>query len=157
MMVYLPFPGVWAEKGEGRLLKFLTGKELMAKHKNIILYFIFGVVTTLVNIVAYYICARLLRLGMARSNIAAWIFAVAFAYLTNRKWVFESSAAEWRMVIREIAEFFLCRLATGGLDLALMYLGCERMQLNDLFVKCLSNGIVILVNYIASKVIIFKK
>lgn len=121
------------------------------------MYFIFGVVTTLVNIVAYYICARLLRLGMARSNIAAWIFAVAFAYLTNRKWVFESSAGEWRMVIREIAEFFLCRLATGGLDLALMYLGCERMHLNDLFVKCLSNGIVILVNYIASKVIIFKK
>ena len=114
MMVSLPFSGVWAEKGEGRLLKFLTGKELMAKHKNIILYFIFGVVTTLVNIVAYYICARLLRLGMARSNIAAWIFAVAFAYLTNRKWVFESSAAEWRMVIREIAEFFCAGWQQGG-------------------------------------------
>lgn len=131
--------------------------KLSVKYKSFIMYLIFGVATTMVNIVSYYLCARILYLGMISSNIAAWILAVAFAYLTNRKWVFESGASDWHIMLREIIVFFLCRLATGMLDMAVMYVGHNVMHLNDMLVKCLANVAVILANYAASRRIIFKK
>ncbi len=128
-----------------------------AKYKRVMMYLVFGVITTMVNIISYYFFARILFLEMGYSNAAAWILAVTFAYVTNRKWVFESGAADWRLVFKEIASFFLCRLATGVLDMAVMYIGCSIMHLNDMFIKCLGNIFVIFANYIASKCIIFKK
>lgn len=67
-------------------------KALYQKYKDIIPYGIFGVLTTLVNVIVYWTSARLLGLGVMPSTVIAWILAVLFAYITNRKWVFHSTA-----------------------------------------------------------------
>ena len=85
------------------------------------------------------------------STIIAWILAVLFAYVTNRKWVFKSKAQNRREIIREACYFFTCRLATGIVDWGSMFLFVTILQLNDMFSKVVANIVVILLNYIASK------
>ena len=132
-------------------------KGLIVKHKDFILYGIFGVLTTFINIVAYWCCASLFNLPVVISTIIAWIIAVLFAYLTNRKFVFVSNAHSFKEIIKEFISFIVCRLATGGIDVAIMYICVDLLCMNDIVIKIIANIIVILVNYIASKLIIFKK
>lgn len=132
-------------------------KRLIDKHKDIIAYAFFGICTTLVNIVAYWLCAHISQFGVIPSAIIAWIVAVLFAYVTNRKWVFYSEAVGVKSIVKEIASFFCCRATTGVLDWTIMYVFVERMHLNDVSIKFLANVVVIVLNYIASKFVIFKK
>jgi len=131
--------------------------ELVRKYKGFILYVVFGVATTVVNIAAYYIGTEVLGTGNVFSNVAAWIAAVTFAYFTNRKWVFESEVEDLRGVIREVLYFYGCRLMTGFLDLAVMYVSVDLMHFSGMVMKCIANVLVILANYVASKLVIFKK
>ena len=131
-------------------------KALLEKYKAIILYGIFGVLTTLINIVVYEAFYRYAGWSNVVSNIVAWVAAVLFAFVTNKLWVFESKTTEKKALMFEIASFFGCRLATGVLDLAIMYVAVDEMALNSTLMKCISNVIVIIVNYIASKLLIFK-
>lgn len=130
-------------------------QRLLLKYKSFILYVFFGGCTTLVNVIAYAICARAFHLGTVISNIIAWILAVSFAYVTNRSMVFQSEAKGKTAVIREVISFFSCRLLTGGVDLLMMYVFVDMIGVNDLLMKIISNIIVILLNYIASKLLIF--
>lgn len=131
-------------------------KALLEKYKAIILYGIFGVLTTLINIVVYEAFYRYVGWSNVMSNIAAWVAAVTVAFITNKLWVFESKTTEKKTLIFEISSFFGCRIATGVLDLAIMYVAVDEMALNSTLMKCISNVIVIIVNYIASKLLIFK-
>lgn len=131
-------------------------KSLIVKYKDIILYGIFGVLTTLVNIVAYYVCARICGLNTTASTVIAWILAVIFAYITNRKWVFDSKTNSMQGIIKEMSSFFGCRLLTGLMDLAIMVVFVDVLHFNDVVIKCLSNVLVIIINYAASKLLIFK-
>lgn len=131
--------------------------DLIKKHKSIILYIIFGVATTIVNIVVYYICSHVLKLQTVGSTCVAWVFAVLFAYVTNRIWVFESRAASLHEIIAEIIKFFLCRIATGVFDVVFMYICVDYAGYNDVVIKAFSNVVVIVLNYVASKLIVFKK
>lgn len=130
--------------------------DVFKKHKDIVLYGFFGVMTTLVNIVSYWTMVRVFRCSVMCGSVIAWITAVLFAYITNRKWVFHSEATGFGRVAKEISSFFLCRLATGVLDWGCMYVFVEVFHFNDMLIKTISNIIVILVNYLASKLIIFK-
>ncbi len=132
-------------------------KELVIKYKDIILYGIFGVLTTLVNIVTYYIFARILKCGTVISTVIAWIISVLFAFVTNKKWVFNSPSWDKNTVSKELVSFISCRLLTGLLDLLIMMLFVDVLHFNDLVIKIISNIIVIILNYVASKLIIFKK
>lgn len=131
--------------------------EIVKKNKAVVLYLLFGVLTTVVNIAVYAAAAHLLRLGTTSSNVIAWIIAVTFAYLTNRKWVFESGASTGAEITKELISFYSCRLATGVLDIGIMYVFVDLLFVNDLVMKVLSNVLVIILNYIASKLVIFKK
>ena len=131
-------------------------KILWKKYKSLILYAFFGGCTTLVNIISYAVCTRLFGMGINASAIVAWVLAVTFAYLTNRTMVFESEADSRSSIMKEVISFFSCRLLTGGLDLAIMYIFADVMGINDLLIKIISNIIVIVLNYVASKLIIFK-
>ena len=131
-------------------------KELFIKYKSFILYVFFGVVTTLVNIITYYICTRGMNLDTTPSTVIAWIIAVVVAYGTNKLWVFESKIRDIKRLVRELAYFFSCRILTGILDLGLMYVFVDILGVNDLIMKVVSNGLVIILNYIASKLFIFK-
>lgn len=130
-------------------------KELFKKYREMILYLFFGGCTTLVNIISYYICSKI-GIGTAPGTVIAWVLSVLFAYITNRKYVFESKAFGFAPILKETAGFFLCRLATGLLDLAIMVVFVDFLHFNDMLIKILSNIIVIVLNYIASKLMIFK-
>lgn len=123
-------------------------------YKMPILYIVFGGLTTLINIVVYSLFYYFVKIGNVPSNIVAWIIAVIFAFITNKLYVFESKNAS---IWYELATFFACRLSTGLLDLGIMYLSVDVFSLNELIMKIISNVIVIVLNYIFSKVIIFKK
>ncbi len=132
-------------------------KDLIRKYRDVIPYLFFGVCTTAVNVVVYWLCAHPMHLGTMLSTVLAWVLSVLFAYVTNRKWVFHSEAQGRREIGREIASFFGCRLATGIVDWLCMFLFVEVLGLNDLFIKLAANVIVIVLNYVASKLLIFRK
>ena len=132
-------------------------KRIFKKYKEIILYVFFGGCTTLVNIIVYYVCAHPMSLATVPSTVIAWILSVAFAYITNRIYVFESRSKGYMVVLREIVSFVSCRLLTGLMDLAIMFVCVDLLGLNDLVIKILSNVLVIILNYIASKCLIFRK
>ncbi len=132
-------------------------KILILKYKDVIPYLFFGVCTTVVNVVAYWLCAHVIRLNVMLSTIIAWVLAVLFAYITNRKWVFKSTACTNREIMREILSFFGCRIATGVIDWLCMFVFVELMGLSDVIIKVLANILVIILNYLASKLIIFKR
>lgn len=132
-------------------------KRIFKKYKEIILYVFFGGCTTLVNIIVYYVCAHPMSLATVPSTVIAWILSVAFAYITNRIYVFESRSKGYMTVLREIVSFVSCRLLTGLMDLAIMFVCVDLLGLSDLIIKILSNVLVIILNYIASKCLIFRK
>lgn len=131
--------------------------KLFRKYKGIISYLFFGVCTTLINIISYYICARQLNMSTLVSTVTAWVISVLFAYVTNKLYVFESKSWEKNVVVREITSFFTCRIMTGMLDLIIMLVFVDFMGWYDVGVKIFSNGLVVVLNYIASKVVIFKQ
>ena len=131
-------------------------KTLYRKYKDIILYGIFGVTTTLVNVAVYWFVAHPIGLPTLPSTIIAWIMAVFFAYITNRKWVFHSEAHTRDEIMKEVVSFFSCRIATGAVDWGCMLLFVDVFQFNDVVIKMGANIIVIILNYVASKLIIFK-
>ncbi len=131
-------------------------RRLMDKYRDVIPYLVFGVLTTIVNIVAYWVCAHPLHLGIMVSTVIAWVLSVLFAYVTNRKWVFHSEAGGAGEILREIISFFGARLATGLLDMLFMYIFAERLGLNDTVIKICSNVVVVILNYIFSKFLIFR-
>lgn len=132
-------------------------KMLVNKYKAVILYLFFGVCTTIVNIASYWCCAHLLHLSTISSTVIAWLLAVLFAYVTNRIWVFESTAVGLKSICKEFWAFIICRLATGALDLGIMFVCVDLLKMNDIIIKAFANVIVIVLNYIASKLVIFKK
>ena len=130
---------------------------LIKKHKSFIAYGVFGVLTPIVNIVTYNVCYNNFGISNTLSNIAAWILAVTFAYLTNKVWVFDSKSWIWEVLRREVPAFISCRVATGVLDIVIMFICVDIMGLHALLMKVISNVLVIILNYVFSKLVIFKK
>lgn len=130
---------------------------LFNKYRAPILYLFFGGVTTLVNIAAYYIVARIFRIDLIPATLIAWLISVLTAYLTNRKWVFDSHAVGARDILRELLAFLGARIFTGLLDLGMMYLFVKKLYFDDMLIKIVSNVIVIVLNYVFSKFLIFKR
>lgn len=134
-----------------------TVKELYTKYKSIILYLFFGGCTTLINIICYYVLYNLLSVANVPSTILAWAVSVVFAFVTNRRYVFEQNDNTFRRRLRDFFSFVSCRVATGVLDVIIMYLAVDRMHWNSLLWKIVSNIIVIILNYVASKYLVFTK
>lgn len=136
-------------------------KELIKKvcTKEVILYVVFGVLTTIVSLVTYYICVGTFlnaenAIQLQIANIIAWIISVAFAYITNRKFVFESTN---KNKLDEATKFVTSRIATLLMDMFIMFLGVTLLKFNDGIIKIISQVIVIVANYVFSKIFVFKK
>lgn len=127
------------------------------KYQQPILYLFFGICTTIVNIITYYLSAHILSLSVILSTCLAWLVSVIFAYITNKWWVFESKSLRLKAVIQEFLSFTGCRLFTGACDLLIMLIFVDSLGMDDLFVKIASNILVVVLNYIFSKMIIFKR
>lgn len=131
--------------------------ELYDKFKEQILYIVFGVLTTATNIVSFFICTRAFGLGVMTSNIIAWITSVLFAFVTNKIYVFNSRNYSIKFVLKELFDFTISRGATGALDMGLMYLFVSVIHMEDMISKIIINIIVIILNYVLSKLYVFRK
>ena len=131
-------------------------KELWLKYKEVIAYLFFGVLTTVVNFIVYFACTDVLHIHYLISNIISWIAAVLFAYLTNRKWVFESKVTGKAALLKEFTAFVSCRLFSGVMDLGIMFVGVDLLGISDKITKFLTQVVVVVLNYVFSKLIIFK-
>lgn len=127
--------------------------KLYFKHKEIINYVIVGVLTTLVSIGSYWLFRFVIKNYIVLS-ILSWIFAVAFAYFTNRAFVFESKEKD---LLKEISKFVSCRLLTLGLEVVLMMLFVSVLHINDMISKIILQVVVLVSNYLLSKLFVFVK
>lgn len=132
-------------------------KELFFKYKEIISYLFFGGCTTIVNFVSYYIPARILGIDEIVSNVIAWYVSVLFAYITNKIFVFSSKTESIKQTIKELVSFVLARLFTGALcDVGLFALMIHVLNINDIVSKITTQVLVVVLNYVLSKLVIFK-
>lgn len=129
---------------------------LIIKYKEILLYGIFGVLTTVVNYVSYVIFTRGFNVEIFISNLIAWLLSVIFAYITNKLFVFDSKSFKWNILCKEIISFSAARIFSLFLDMGILYVLVNLAHMPDLIVKIISNVVVIIVNYVLSKFIIFK-
>lgn len=133
-------------------------KELYLKYKEIINYLIFGGLSTIVNFVSYLIAAKVFGIDEVISSGISWLCAVLFAYITNKLFVFESKTENIKAVLIEMGSFFLARIVSGILcDVGTFALMVKVFNINDVFAKIVTQIMVVIVNYIFSKLIIFKK
>ncbi len=134
-----------------------TVRKLLQKYRALLSYGVFGVLTTLINIVCYQLLYKTLGVPNVPANIAAWVLSVAFAFITNKLWVFESKNMAPAVLLPELTNFVGCRLATGAMDLAIMFVGVDLLAGPSLPIKIASNILVIIINYLFSKLVIFAK
>lgn len=130
-------------------------KSIFVKYKEQILYIFFGVLTTCVNLGMYWLLERVFAVPYLISSVIAQITSILFAYITNRLWVFESRVGGLRGIAAEMAKFFSCRAASLFIDLLLMYIGVDLTHINDKVMKLAANIIIIIVNYVFSKLLVF--
>ena len=130
---------------------------LYKKYKEIINYLIFGGLTTLISIDTYTIFTKICNIDYLISNVLSWIIAVLFAFITNKLFVFESKSKDKKLVSKEITNFFFFRIVSLGIEMVIMYTFVDLLSINDLITKVIAQVIVILSNYIFSKVFVFKK
>lgn len=126
------------------------------KYKEALLYLFFGGCTTLVNIISYFVL-RKIGVRVYISNGLAWFLSVLFAFITNKLFVFESRGKTKKENIREIVSFFGFRILSLGFDMGSMYLLFDLLKTGEVFAKIVSNILVIILNYIFSKIFVFKK
>ena len=130
---------------------------LIRKHYDILAYLFFGVLTTLVNYIVYLPCYNLLHLSASLSNVIAWAVAVAFAYLTNKPFVFKSCDWSAKTVIPELSKFVGSRVLSGALETAIIFVTVDLLSWNGNVMKFVTSVLVVILNYVASKLIVFKK
>ncbi len=135
---------------------------LYREHREGMRYLIFGGLTTLVNIVVYIIFAKVIlasiqdmNLVVNLSEIIAFILSVAFAYITNKLYVFDSKTENAKQLLREIVSFVSCRIFTEIISIVMMNMSVW-FSINDVLMKVVSNIVVIILNFVFSKIIIFK-
>ena len=131
--------------------------ESLWNNTELVAYLFAGVATTVVNYVVYYIATRWFGLTTMPGTWVAWALAVAFGYVVNKIFVFKTHCPDAAALVREAAGFVAMRLVSLGAETVLMYLTVEVLHLNDLVMKLVINLVVIVLNYIFSKLIIFKK
>jgi len=129
----------------------------MNKRKEMITYLVFGVLTTIVNIVTYVLIAKLMNLDYKLATTIAWVVSVVFAFITNKIYVFNSKGMAAHTLVREFSSFVFFRVLTYLIDLGMMIILVEWTQMNDIIAKIVANIIVVIINYIASKYVIFRK
>lgn len=138
--------------GHSRLFETIRNKWL-----KIGAYLFWGVMTTLVNMAAFW----LFRSGLSRSvllaNAIAWALAVLFAYVTNRAFVFRSNATTFSRRFAELARFIASRVFSGILDMALMLVTVHLLSFDEIIMKGAVNVVVVIVNYVMSELFVFKR
>ena len=125
--------------------------------KELVLYVVFGALTTAVCFVSYYACNTMLGIHYLASNIVSWILAVLFAYITNKLFVFESKGLSKKELAREFFAFIAARLVSLGMEELGLWLTIGALHWNENLAKLIMQVVVVIANYVFSKLFIFKK
>lgn len=120
-------------------------------------YAIFGITSTLLNFVLYYLFTRQLGIGAVLSSVIVWFIVVFFVYVTNRQWVFGSDKQGRAEILKELLAFYFCRVLTGVLDWIIMFVFVDVLHFWDLAVKVSSICVVVLLNFLTSNFLVFSK
>ncbi|MFR3685575.1 MAG: GtrA family protein [Enterococcus sp.] len=123
----------------------------------IFIYLFFGGLTTVVNIITFTLSYQMFHLNWPISNTISWIFSVLFAFVTNKVWVFQSKSENFKELTWEFSKFIFARVVSFGMDMACMYLFIDMLHTGNLVAKIITQIVVVVANYIFSKVFIFKK
>ena len=133
-----------------KIIKKLFTREMIS-------YLIFGVLTTLVNLVVFQLCDAVLGIYYIAANVIAWIIAVIFAYVTNKLFVFDSKSWELKLVVKEVFSFGSARILSLLFETGFIALTVEVMEMPKFISKIIASIFVVIINYVASKLFIFKK
>ncbi len=131
-------------------------KALFYKYYDLISYLFFGVLTTVVNYLVYIPCYHWTQLS-AVSNVIAWVVAVAFAYLTNKPFVFKSHDWSRKTVVPELTKFVSCRIGSGLLETGILLVCVDWLQMDGTVWKLITSVLVVILNYVGSKLLVFTK
>lgn len=131
-------------------------RKFLEKYWDVLSYLFFGVLTTIVNYLIYLPCYNLLNWSAGLSNVLAWIVAVAFAFLTNKPFVFKSHDWSMDVVWPELTKFVGCRIGSGVLETAILFVCVDWLDWNGNVWKLVTAVLVIVLNYIGSKFLVFK-
>lgn len=155
--IFIIFASYGIENPTKNIIRIKKFVPFFNKYKSEINYVLFGIITTVVNIVTYFALYNYFHISNVISSIIAWILSVLVAYITNKLWVFESKSLNPKTLFKEIYMFFSCRFLTGVIDILFMWIFVDLLLFNSLLIKIISNVIVIVLNYIISKFFIFKE
>lgn len=129
--------------------------KLLKEKREIILYLIFGFLTTVISILVFALFTEIIPLDELIANIISFIFAVFFAFITNKKWVFEN--ADKTPFFTAMIKFYSARLLTLLIEELILFIFITRLSMNPLWVKISSQLLIIILNFILSKIFVFKK
>lgn len=132
-------------------------KKLMKKYEELIMFIIVGVCTMIVSLVSYFIMANTLQMYYQAANIISWVLAVAFAYVTNKKYVFKSPYTSVQATTKELVSFVSSRVASLLVEILSMFFFVQVCQIDDNIVKLMNQVLVTVLNYIFSKFWVFRK
>ena len=136
-------------------------RELYKKHREVISYLFWGGVAFVLSMVLFWIFNSKLGMGEVTANTIDWIIVVIFAFFTNKLFVFRSKAGSLSGLGKEFVSFIAARLFTLLLEDAIIWLGCKKMgfdsEIGSLVVKLIGQFVVIVANYVLSKLWIFRK
>lgn len=132
-------------------------QELEKRHLwEVFIYLFFGGLATVVNIVTYMVAKELLGFDLVWSNTFSWIAAVLFAFVTNKLWVFHSKTEGTAALLLEFGKFVFYRILSFVMDMGVMILLIDILHVNDLVSKIITQVLVVVANYLFSKLFIFK-
>ena len=131
-------------------------RSLIEKYWDILIYLVFGVLTTVVNYAVYLPVYNFCGVSAAVSNMTAWVVAVIFAFVTNKPFVFHSHDWSAKTVVSELTKFISCRLASGVLETVILFLAVDCMNWNGNLWKLVTQVLVIVINYVGSKLLVFR-
>ena len=134
-----------------------TIRALLHKYQELIRYVFWGIMTTLVNYAAYFLLKEGFHISLVPRNVTAWAVSVLFAFFTNKLFVFRSRDWTLRVALRELWQMTASRLFTLGLETGILWIFVEQLCWSDAVVKLAANVVVVVVNYVLSKFIVFGK
>lgn len=132
-------------------------RKLLCTHQDVLVYLFFGALTTLVNYIVYLPCYNLVGLSASVSNVIAWVAAVAFAFVTNKPFVFKSHDWSWQVTFPELTKFVGCRIASGLAETAIIFITVDCLAWDGNVMKLITSFLVVIANYFGSKLLVFRK
>ncbi|SDK59891.1 GtrA family protein [Lacicoccus qingdaonensis] len=131
-------------------------KKIFIKDQEILKYILFGVLTTVVNIAVFFLFDTVLNFSYMIANVISIIAAILFAFFTNKKYVFKAKSQSWKLAFKEFYLFVGLRSVSGLFDMLSMFMLVDFMNLETNLSKILTQFIIVVLNYIFSKLYIFR-